>query len=97
MANATLDLCRNTPLIETLVESFVESGFKKPLKFDSIKINEDGFASSKSSGGKSVRKKGQLAKMIHNEVDSEAINVLPKLVYFFLNLGCFCCRWNWLQ
>jgi hypothetical protein len=27
-----------------------------------------------------VRKKGKLAKMMQNEVDSEAINDLPKLV-----------------
>lgn len=58
MANATLDLCRNTPLLETLVESFVESGYKKPLKFDMIRINEDGMGNNKPSGGKSLRKKG---------------------------------------
>lgn len=63
MASATLDLCRNTPLIETLVESFVEGGYKKPLKFDLIRINEDG-QSSKGGTSKSLRKKGQLAKMI---------------------------------
>jgi hypothetical protein len=56
MANATMDLCRNTPILETLVETFVDSGYKKPLKFDVIRINEDGGDSKK--GGKSVRKKG---------------------------------------
>ena len=74
MANATLDLCRNTPLIETLVESFVEGGYKKPIKFDIIRINEDGLGNNKAVGNKSLRKKGQLAKMVHNEVDSDAIN-----------------------
>ena len=74
MASATLDLCRNTPLIETLVESFVEGGYKKPIKFDIIRINEDGMGNNKTVGTKSLRKKGQLAKMIHNEVDSDAIN-----------------------
>lgn len=85
MASATLDLCRNTPLIETLVESFVEGGYKKPLKFDVIKINEDGIGSSASGGGKSLRKKGQLAKMIHNEVDADALNALNKLVSHVIN------------
>ena len=74
MANATLDLCRNTPLIETLVESFVEGGYKKPIKFDIIRINEDGLGNNKAVGSKSLRKKGQLAKMVHNEIDSDAIN-----------------------
>lgn len=78
MANATLDLCRNTPLIETLVENFVESGYKKPLKFEVIKINEDGMGNNKAS--KSARKKGKLAKMMQNEVDSDAINAIHKLV-----------------
>lgn len=61
MANATLDLCRNTPLIETLVENYVESGYKKPLKFDVIKINEDGMGNNTK---KTARKKGKLAKMM---------------------------------
>lgn len=79
MASATLDLCRNTPLIETLVESFVEGGYKKPTKFEVIKINEDSIGGT-HTGSKSIRKKGQLAKMIHTEVDSDAINALNKLV-----------------
>ena len=41
MATATMDLCRTTPLLESLIETYVETG-KKPAKFDSIKINEDG-------------------------------------------------------
>lgn len=55
MATATLDLCRylvyhiselnrNVPLVETLVESFVEGGYKKPLKFEMIRLNEDGMS-----------------------------------------------------
>ena len=34
MANATLDLCRNTPAIELIVEQFVENGLKKLPKFE---------------------------------------------------------------
>jgi len=44
MSTATMDLCRNTPLIESLVESLVETNFKKPNKFDTIKLNEDGMS-----------------------------------------------------
>jgi len=35
-------------LIETLVESFVEGGYKKPLKFDIIRINEDGMSNKET-------------------------------------------------
>nr|CAH69616.1 Sec1-4 syntaxin-binding protein [Paramecium tetraurelia] len=80
LASACTELSRNTPLIETLVEGFVESNYKKPQKFDSIIINEDG-AGSKGNG-KSIRKGGQLARMMQNEDSDDTINYTPKLIIF---------------
>lgn len=56
MASACTELSRNTPYIETLVENYIDSNYKKPSKFESIILNEDG-AGSKGNG-KSLRKKG---------------------------------------
>jgi hypothetical protein len=72
MANATLDLCRNTPAIELIVEQFVENGFKKLPKFESITINEERSKSiSENNSLRKNKKKGLLANMMNNEADPE--------------------------
>ncbi|CAD8082896.1 unnamed protein product [Paramecium sonneborni] len=61
-ASACSEFSRNIPLLETLVESYIESNYKKPQKFDSLIINEDGIGSKGS--GKLNRKGGQSARMM---------------------------------
>ncbi|CAD8085369.1 unnamed protein product [Paramecium sonneborni] len=82
LASACTELSRNTPLIETLVESYIESNYKKPQKFDSFIINEDGIGGKGS--GKSIRKGGQLARMMQNDASDDTINYTQKLIIFVI-------------
>lgn len=79
MANATMDLCRNSPVIEQIVEEIVSSDYNKlPVGYDSFKMNDD--VNQAQAQGKSLRKKGKLAMMMQSENDGETANTTNKLV-----------------
>jgi len=41
MSSATMDLCRNTPILELQLEELVSQNFKPTKSFENLKINDD--------------------------------------------------------
>ncbi|CAK89579.1 unnamed protein product (macronuclear) [Paramecium tetraurelia] len=64
MANETLELCRNTPIIEQQIEDLILKDFQTSGNFEKIVLNEQTNAQGQ---GKSLRQKGQI-KLMQDDV-----------------------------
>ncbi|CAD8191115.1 unnamed protein product [Paramecium pentaurelia] len=64
MANETLELCRNTPIIEQQLEDLILKDFQTSGNFEKIVLNEQ---QNVQGQGKSLRQKGQI-KLMQDDV-----------------------------
>ncbi|CAD8096416.1 unnamed protein product [Paramecium sonneborni] len=64
MANETLELCRNTPIIEQQIEDLILKDFQTSANFEKIVLNEQ---QNVQGQGKSLRQKGQI-KLMQDDV-----------------------------
>ncbi|CAD8095841.1 unnamed protein product [Paramecium sonneborni] len=64
MANETLELCRNTPIIEQQIEELILKDFQTSGNYEKIVLNEQQNAQGQ---GKSLRQKGQI-KLMQDDV-----------------------------
>ncbi|KAM3146591.1 hypothetical protein pb186bvf_001121 [Paramecium bursaria] len=79
MATEALELCRNTPIYEQILEEMVMSDFKQlPQGFERFAINDD---AKNPTQGKSLRQKGQLARLMQDGNDNDEKD---KIVFFSL-------------